>query len=48
MDKTILGKKIMYRMEVWCNNNAPDEELAKLRETIKKKFQSEPVEKTMA
>jgi hypothetical protein len=48
IDKTILGKKNMYRMEIWCHKDAPASELSKLRETIKNKFQSEPIEKTMA
>jgi hypothetical protein len=38
----------MYRMEIWCHKDAPASELSKLRETIKNKFQAEPIEKTMS
>jgi hypothetical protein len=43
-----MGKKVMFRMEVWCNKTAPQEELEKLKEFIKVEFQSVPIEKIMA
>jgi hypothetical protein len=37
----------MYRIEVWCNKSAPEEDLKRLKETVRVEFGSEVIEKTM-
>lgn len=41
VDKTQLGKKNMYRFEVWVSKNIPDDKLSSLKQFLKTDFESE-------
>jgi len=38
VDKTNLGKKIMFRFEIWANCNIPEEEISKTKVFYGKEF----------